>query len=67
MKKFRNVLFRMSREYSELAPESDRIELAVDKDSFLHLTFLYESYEANEIRVILQDTFMMGAQISPQT
>jgi hypothetical protein len=60
MKKFRNVLFKMSREYSELVPESDRIELAVDQDSLLHLTFLYKAYESNEIRVLLTDTTMMG-------
>lgn len=50
----------MSREYSELVPESDRIELAVDQDSLLHLTFLYKAYESNEIRVLLTDTNMMG-------
>jgi len=30
MRRFRDVLFKMSREYSESSPESDRMELAVD-------------------------------------
>lgn len=66
MKRFRNVLFKMSREYSEVAPEYDRVELAVEEDSLVHLTFLYEAYEANEIRVALADTYMMGQEVAPQ-
>jgi len=67
MRRFRDVLFKMSREYSEVSPESDRVELAVDQDSLLHLTFLYEAYEANEIRAVLTDTWMLGQQVTPQT
>ena len=66
MRRFRNVLFKMSREYSEVSPEFDRIEFQVVEDSWLHLAFLYEAYGANEIRVTLTDTYMLGQEAAAQ-
>ena len=67
MRRFRNVLFKMSREYSEVSPEFDRVELTVVEDSWLHLSFMYEAYGANEIRVVLTDTWMLGQPVAAQS
>jgi hypothetical protein len=50
----------LSREFSEIHPEFDRVELEVVEDSWLHLSFLYEAYGANDIRAVLTDTQMLG-------
>jgi len=65
MRRFRNVVFKLSKEYSEVSPEYDRVELAVIEDSLLHLSFLYRAYGANEIRVVLTDTGVLGQEASP--
>jgi len=66
MRRFRNVLMKLSQEYSELTPEYDRVELSVIEDSYLHLNFLYEAYGSNNIRVVLADTWMMGTAVLPE-
>lgn len=65
MRRFRNVLFKLSREFSESAPEYDRVELEPVEDSLLHLTFLYAAHGDREIRVHLADTWMMGQPVTP--
>lgn len=65
MRRFRNVIFKLSKEWSEVTPEYDRVELAVLEDSMLHLSFLYEAYGANEIRVVVTDTAALGQEASP--
>jgi len=55
----------LTRERSELEPEFDRVELTVIEDSVLHLSFLYEAYGSNEIRVALSDTYMNGQEVKP--
>jgi len=49
IRRFRNVLMKLSREYSESVPETDRVEIEVIEDARLHLSFLYESFGPNEI------------------
>lgn len=57
---------KLSREYSEIQPEFDRVQLSVVEDSWLHLSFLYEAYGTNEIRVVLTDTMMLGKEVTAQ-
>jgi len=64
MRRFRNVLMKMSREFSEAAPEFDRVELEVVEDSWLHLSFLYEAFGPTEIKVQLTDTMMLGHEVA---
>ena len=45
-KKFRNVLFRVT-EDSITKPESDRVNLEVQEDSWLHLAFQYKEQGFN--------------------
>jgi len=66
MRRFRNVLFKVSREYPEVSPEYDRVELGVVEDSWLHLSFMYQARGANEIRLALTDTWMLGQEVAPQ-
>lgn len=66
MRRFRNVLFKLSREYSGSSPEYDRIELEPVEDSLLHLAFLYAAVGDREIKVHLADTWMMGQEVTPQ-
>lgn len=62
MRRFRNVLFKLSREYSAVAPEFDRMELEVVEDAWLHLSFLYGAYGANEVKPVLTDTYMLNQE-----
>jgi hypothetical protein len=56
MRRFRNVIMKLSREYNSVDPEFDRVEIEVVEDSWLHLSFLYETVGSDEIRVVLADT-----------
>lgn len=67
MRRFRNVVQKLSREYSEVTPEFDRVELEVVEDAWLHLSFLYEAYGPNEIRAVLTDTMMLGQEAHPSS
>ena len=66
MRRFRNVLFKASREYSS-TPEYDFIELDPVSDSLLHLAFLLDARAGQEVRVKLSDTWMMGQEVAPQS
>lgn len=66
MRRFRNVLFKLTREASESTPEYDRVELETVEDSLLHLAFLYDTQGEREIKVVLADTWMMGQEVTPQ-
>jgi hypothetical protein len=66
MRRFRNVLFKASREYSS-TPEYDFIELEPIADSLLHLAFLLDARAGQEVRVRLTDTWMMGQEVAPQS
>jgi len=66
MRRFRNVLFRLGAE-SEATPEFDRVALEVVDDSWLHLTFKYEEYGYNGVRVTLTDTLMLGQEVRAQS
>ena len=63
MRRFRDVLFKLSREYSGVAPEFDRMELEVVEDSWLHLSFLYDAYGNDEMKLVLTDTYMMNQEV----
>lgn len=63
MRRFRDVLFKLSREYSEVEPEFDRMELEVVEDSWLHLSFLYDAYGNDEMKLVLSDTYMMNQEV----
>ena len=65
MRRFRNVVQKLSREYSDISPEFDRVELEVVEDAWLHLSFLYEQYGPNEIRAVLTDTLSNGKAADP--
>lgn len=65
-KRFRNVLVKSSGEYSAFQPEYDRVDLEVTEDAWLHLSFLYDAYAAEELKVVLSDTFMLGSVVAPQ-
>ena len=67
MRRFRNVLFKTSREYSESSPEFDRVELETVEDSLLHLSFLYSSQGDREIKVMLTDTWMLSQEVAAQS
>ena len=67
MRRFRNVLFKMSREYSDVTPEYDRVAVKVVEDSWLQLSFLYGAKGGNEIRLALTDTWMMGQEVAAQS
>jgi hypothetical protein len=59
-KKFRDVVFKTSMDPNQ--PEYDRIELDVEEDSFMHLTFTLPSRSGQlEIDCMLQATAMFGA------
>jgi uncharacterized protein YueI len=62
MKRFRNVLFKQSREFSELEPEFDRVELQVIEDAYLDLSFLSNSESTGEFKVVLADSYAMGLE-----
>ena len=64
MRRFRNVLFKQSREST---PEYDFVELEPVEDSLLHLAFLYRSEGDLEIVVKLTDTLMMGQEAHPHS
>ena len=66
MRRFRNVLFKLSREYSESEPQFDYVELEPVEDSRLHLAFLYDSTDGRQIKVTITDTWMMGQEVKPQ-
>jgi hypothetical protein len=66
MRRFRNVLFKASREYTG-SPEYDFVELEPIADSLLHLAFLFDRSSDREIRVTLTDTWMMGQEVAPQS
>jgi hypothetical protein len=38
----------------------------VTEDAWLHLSFLYDAYAAEELKVVLSDTFMLGSVVAPQ-
>jgi len=38
------------------------VELEAIEDSWLHLSFLYQAYGANEMKVLLTDTYMMNQE-----
>jgi hypothetical protein len=65
MKRFRNLIFKHSRAYSDLEPEFDRMELQVVEDSLLHLSFLIGAESDAQFKVVLSDTFMLGKELSP--
>ena len=67
MRRFRNVLFKLSREYSESEPQFDYVELDPVEDSRLHLAFLYDPKDGREIKVTVSDTWMMGQEVKPQS
>lgn len=66
MRRFRNVLFKLSREYSADTTEYDFVELEPAEDSLLHLNFLYDAKNGRGIKVTVTDTWMMGATVKPQ-
>ena len=64
MRRFRNVLFKASREYTG-SPEYDFVELEPIVDSVLHLAFLFNPSGDRDIRVRLTDTWMMAQEVPP--
>jgi hypothetical protein len=66
MRRFRNILFKHSRDGGSSRPEYDFIELDPAEDSLLHLAFLFDAQAGREIRVTLTDTWMMGQAVTPQ-
>lgn len=62
-KKFRNVLFQLN-EDSISRPQSDRINIEVLEDSWLHLSFQYKEQGFNQIKATLVDTLMLGQPVS---
>jgi hypothetical protein len=67
MRRFRNIVQKLSRGASEATPEFDRVELEVVEDAWLHLSFLYEAFGANEIRAVLSDTLLLGQTAHPSS
>jgi hypothetical protein len=67
MRRFRNVLFKQSRDLSASDPLYDYVELEPKEDSLLHLAFLYDAIGGREIRVTLTDTWMMGQSVTPSS
>jgi len=65
MRRFRNVVQKLTR--TETTPEFDRVEIEVVEDAWLHLSFLYEAFGANEIRAVLSDTLMLGQTTRPSS
>lgn len=63
MRRFRDVLFKLDREYSHISPEFDRMELEVTEDSWVHLSFLYDAYGTNEMKLVMTDTYMMSQEV----
>jgi hypothetical protein len=59
MRRFRNVLFKLSREGMASRPEHDFVEITPVEDTVAHLAFLYDA-AGREIKVLLTDSNMMG-------
>jgi hypothetical protein len=62
MRRFRDVLFKLDRAYAG-SPDFDRMELEVVEDSWLHLSFLYDAYGTNEMKLVMTDTYMMNQEV----
>jgi hypothetical protein len=60
MKRFRNVVYKHSRAFSDLEPEFDRVELQVVEDAILELSFLSDAETDADFKVIVADTYMLG-------
>lgn len=65
MRKFRNLLFKLSREGIATRPEHSYLEITPVEDSVLHLAFLYKSEGGRDIKVILTDTTMFSQEVKP--
>lgn len=58
-RKFRNVLFKLNAD-SISKPETDRINIEILEDSWMHLSFQYREQGFNQIKVTVIDTLMLG-------
>ena len=65
MKKFRNMLFKLSREGMGSKPEHDFVEITPVDNAVLHLAFLYDGEGGKDIRVLVTDTGFLGQDMKP--
>lgn len=66
MRKFRNLLFKLSREGIATRPEHSYLEITPVENAVLHLAFLFKSEGGRDIKVILTDTAMFSQEVKPQ-